>query len=338
MERLGRTWRIVILIGVAAATLYILIRIRGVLMPFAFGAALAYLLYPAVLFLESRGLGKTTSIIVLYAFALGAGGVIAFYTIPHLTREIINMAYLYPRYIGEVRVMFDEVQGLAEPVSLNNALRIGLDHLEGLIYKEVKSFFAGFLDMFGSFLSLVFAPILAYYFIVDWEKIRDGFLSLFPMRLRLPIKELAMEINQVLWGFIKGELLVSLIVGVMVGAAAAALGIRYALIIGLISGIAELFPYFGPILGAVPALALALPQSLQAAIYLGLVIIIVQQLESNLIAPRILGDRVGLHPLLVILALLAGGSIGGIWGMLLAVPAAAVIRVLMRFLFYQIVD
>ena len=192
--------------------------------------------------------------------------------------------------------------------------------------------------MAGSLLSLVFAPILAYYFIRDWEKIRDGFLSLFPPRNRSQLVNLGLDIDQVLSGFVQGHLTVCLIVGALTGLAAALLGIKYAIIIGIINGIAELFPYLGPILGAIPSVALALTEGSRPAIYLGLAILLIQQVEANLLSPRIVGTRVGLHPLLVIFVLLSGGELFGIWGILLAVPVVAVLKVLVRHAFYHLVD
>ena len=136
-----------------------------------------------------------------------------------------------------------------------------------------------------------------------------------------------MDINEVLSGFSQGHLLVCVLVGALTGLAAALLGIRYAIIIGFINGLAELLPYLGPLLGAIPSLALALTEGTRQAVYLGVAILVIQQLEANLLSPRIVGNRVGLHPLVVIFALLAGGELFGKWGILLAVQVAAVLKV-----------
>jgi predicted PurR-regulated permease PerM len=228
--------------------------------------------------------------------------------------------------------------GLKIEDGVDRVIRSSLQQAETQAYNALKNFIDDLWGMAGSLLSLVFAPILAYYFIIDWEKIRDGILSLFPANTRSRLVSLGLDIDRVLSGFIQGHLTVCLLVGALTGLAAALLGLKYAIVIGIINGVAELFPYLGPILGAIPSIALALTEGSRQAVYLGLAILVIQQVESNLLSPRIVGIRVGLHPLLVIFALLSGGELFGIWGILLAVPLAADMKVLVKFAFYRLVD
>jgi predicted PurR-regulated permease PerM len=139
-----------------------------------------------------------------------------------------------------------------------------------------------------------------------------------------------------LGSFIRGYFLVAAIVGGLTAIAMALLGLEFALMLGIFAGLAELIPYFGPVIGAVPAIGLAVLQSKWLAAKVALAFFVIHQLEGNIISPKILGDKVGLHPLMVIFSLMAGGELYGLAGMLLAVPVAAVLRVVVVFVYIKI--
>ncbi len=128
------------------------------------------------------------------------------------------------------------------------------------------------------------------------------------------------------------------LVGLLVGVAAAVIGVKFALLIGIISAITELIPYFGPFLGGIPAVGLAFSQSTATAIYMAVAIVIIQQVESNIISPKIIGDRLGMHPLIIVFALLAGGELLGIVGLLIAVPLTASLKIIGKYLYLKIVE
>ncbi|MGE5396585.1 MAG: AI-2E family transporter [Chitinophagales bacterium] len=338
MEKINRKTKIGILILVAVATFYFLYQVRTVLIPFLAGALLAYILFPLVKWAESRGVCRPLSVVILYIAFFTLIGLFFWYTVPSLAKELSALTRLIPGYMDSAHLAVNHVHQMNLPVSIEKAMRMGVNHLEKIGIQSVQNFINSLIGALGSILAVVFAPILAYYFIIDWEKIRDGLLSLLPISCHAQTMELLNQIDQVLSGFIQGHLLVCLIVGMATGLAAYILNIKYFLIIALISGIAELFPYFGPFLAAIPSVALALTDGLKAAIYLGVAILVIQQLESNLLSPRILGNRVGLHPLSIVFSLLAGGELFGLWGILLAVPVAAIARVLIRYSFYRVID
>lgn len=338
MARLEYYIKIGVLTVVAVATIYFLVRVSAVLFPFFLGATLAYVLYPLIRAAQSRGLSRSWAVMIFYLLLIGLIGLLGWYTLPRLVREVAELAAVIPKYMEDAHQAVEYLERLKVGGEVDQVIRNSLHRAENQAYRALTTFINDILKMTGSLLSIVFAPILAYYFIRDWEKIREGFLGLFPVSSRNQLIRLGMDINEVLSGFIQGHLLVCVLVGVLTGITAALLGIKYAIIIGFINGIAELLPYLGPILGAVPSVALALTEGTREAVYLAVAILVIQQLEANVLSPRIVGNRVGLHPLVVIFALLAGGELFGIWGILLAVPAAAVLKVLVKFAFYHLVD
>jgi len=145
--------------------------------------------------------------------------------------------------------------------------------------------------------------------------------------VRKDVLDLGRKVNHVVSGFLRGQLIVSCIVGILVASCLSLLGVKYAIIVGIFAGLADIIPYFGPLISAVPAVALALTVSPWTALWVVILLIAIQQFEGSVLSPKIVGDRVGLHPLTVIFAVLAGGELMGILGMLMAVPVAATVKV-----------
>jgi predicted PurR-regulated permease PerM len=184
----------------------------------------------------------------------------------------------------------------------------------------------------------ILSPVIAIYFLADWKILEQGFLRVIPQRWRMEWRRLWQDINHVIRQFVRGNIIVAVIVGVLIGVGVKLVGMEYALLIGLICGVSDLIPYFGPVIGAVPSVLLALIKSPGMALKVILIILIVQQLEGNVISPKLMGESVGLHPLWVVFALLASGEIAGFWGMFLAVPLAAVIRVVLKHIYFRLVS
>ncbi len=336
---LSQRLRLALMVLVVLATSYFLYLVRQVMTPFAVAVVLAYLVFPAVRRMETLGIGRAYAIALVYVGMAVVGGVFFYYAVPATVREVGEVGALIPQYVGQAEEMAHRVENMAwEADSLERVIDETVEKGRNFLYGLFRRFVEGIFGLVRSALSLVFAPILAFYLMKDWEKIRDGFLDILPVRARQDAVRLGSDIDRVLKDFIKGHLLVAVLVGTMTGLGAALLQVKFALLIGLICAVAELFPYFGPILGAVPSVALAYAQSPRLAVYVVLIILLVQQVEAGVLSPRILGGKVGLHPLIVVFALLAGGHLYGIWGMLLAVPVAAVTKILGSFFFYKVVE
>jgi predicted PurR-regulated permease PerM len=172
----------------------------------------------------------------------------------------------------------------------------------------------------------------------DTENIKEAFTLTVPRRYRSDVTAIGRDIDEIISAFLRGHLVISFIVGILTGMGMYIVGLEFSFIIGLIAGIAELVPYLGPLITAVPAVALALLHSKKTALYAVVVILIVQQLENAVISPRILGKSMGLHPLMIIFALLAGAELLGFTGVILAVPGAAAIKVVLRYIYLKLVD
>jgi predicted PurR-regulated permease PerM len=336
--------RRVLLLGglaLAVAVAWLLLRVRDVLTPFILAGVLAYLAAPLVERLHRRGLARPWAILVTYALAgLLLGGVLAV-VVPDLVRELGRLGQLLPVYAAKADAAMRGLRAggrgrLPEPVV--RALEAGVAALQARGEAAIRSATAGVLSVIGGLVSIVLAPFLAYYLLVDLPRIRAAVLGVVPPASRPALLAYLRDLDAMLAGFVRGQLLTAASVGLLVTVAMSLLHVGYAVTLGLIAGLGELVPYFGPFLGAVPALALAGSISWHTLLYAALALAVIQQLESAVIHPYIVGQSTGLHPLTVVFALLAGGQLVGLAGLILGVPAAGAVQVTVTHLVRAVVS
>ena len=333
-----RVLRYFLFFVVVAATICFLFLVREVLLSFVLGAILAYLLFRPVLYIEKKGLKRVWAILILYTMVLVVLVFLFYIALPGIAREIGEIADIIPEYAEEIQDMVAKVNNMKMPEQIGTLLQENISKIEDNIYGGLENFVGGFYIFLTRVLAIVFSPILAFYIMNDWEKIRDRFLTTLSPGARREIIAIFEQIDDVLIEFFKGHLMVAVFVGALVGLSAAVLGVHFPLVLGILSGVTNLIPYFGAFLGGIPAVVVALTQSFRLAVYISIAIIIIQQIEGNIIAPKIIGNKLGMHPLLIVFSLLAGGKLMGIWGMLLAVPTAAVLKVLVGWAYLKIVE
>ncbi len=319
------------------ALLYLL---RDMLAPFVAGMAVAYFIDPLADKLEEWGLSRlwATSVITIVFFVLALGGLSLL--LPVLTTQIIGFASRVPFY-------FSHLQQLLEPV-----IKEVFSGIDGSNFKELGATAAGFakqaFDVLGNILEriisggvalfdilslLVLTPLVTFYMLRDWDVMVariDGWL---PRRHAPVIREQFRLIDETLAGFVRGQASVCFILGTFYAVGLSVLGLEFGLLVGLGAGLISFIPYFGSILGFGVSIAIALVQfsDLTQVALVAVVFGIGQIVEGNVLTPKLVGEKVGLHPVWVIFALMAGGSLVGFTGVMLAVPIAAIIGVLVRF-------
>jgi predicted PurR-regulated permease PerM len=334
-----RFWLIGLVVFVAA--LWVL---REVLLPFVAGMAIAYFLDPVADRLEKWGLSRLMATVVVTVGIVAVLALGLLLLVPLLQAQVMSFVARLPGYIemlreaagplikmGMERLPPDQVETLREQASgfIGNALSF-----IGSVIKGVLS--GGFALL--NLLSLVFiTPVVAFYQLRDWDRMVakvDGWL---PREHAETIREQFREIDRTLAGFIRGQASVCLALGTFYAAGLTIVGLDLGLLVGLGAGIISFIPYLGTISGFVVGIGLALaqfdgygPVALVAGVFM-----FGQMIEGNFLTPKLVGDRIGLHPVWVIFALLAGGGLFGFVGVLLAVPVAAVIGVLARFFLGQ---
>jgi len=332
---MARRLRLYLLIAAAGTIVFFLFLVRDILTPFLLAAALAYLANPLVNAFERREIPRSLAIILVYTVFVVAAVLTIYGLIPAWTRELNAVLLNLPLMAQQIeRFTLNWVNNLVRlPGSelLKEVITVSIHRGEMILENLSARVLDSLLGLFPRAFNLVLAPFLAYYLLRDQELIRTTLLSLVPHDKRHDVQDVLREVNRVIAGFLRGQIIVSIFVGSFIGLALLLLRVDYALLIGAFAGLLDIIPYFGPIIGAIPAVALALLKSPVTALWVIVAFVVANQIESMVLQPRIVGGHVGLHPLTVIFAILAGGKLLGIWGMLVAVPLTAAIKVLANY-------
>lgn len=324
-------WGLVVL-----ALLAFLYRVRTILTPFLFAVVIAYIFYPLIVVFETRGMSRVGAILLVYTAFGVLFGITLWTVLPRLTNELDDVLRQLPRHVRHWEELGQNTLGIFRkiklPGTIQDALNVIMERLELAIESLAGKITEMIMGAFANLVSLLISPVLAFYFLRDHQAMRGRSLQYVPAQYRGEVQRIMKEINQALNGFFRGQILVSLFVGLFIYGGLLLLGIPYALFIGFLAGIFDIIPYFGPVLGFVPAATFALLKSPLTVVWVLLLFVAANQIENGVISPKIIGDRVGLHPLVVILALFIGGDLMGLVGMLLAVPVAAILRVILDYL------
>lgn len=312
----------------------------GVLLPFVLGIAVAYLLNPVVNYLNAQGLSRLAStLLILGSFCvLAIAGILAL--MPVVYHELVKLSADLPGYIDKAWVYIEPLTH-----SITGALQDGGDaEIKAFIQENagsavnvVKSVWGGVAasgQAFAGFVSvLIMAPIVAFFMMLEWPAMTKWVRGLMPRDHEKTIMNLLKEIDKKLSGFVRGQITVAFILGVGYAVALTLAGLNYGILIGLMSGVLGIIPMVGSIVGLLVSITVAWFQmgDWSFVLLIGGIFIVGQLIEGNILTPKLVGDSVGLHPLWIFFALLAGASLFGILGMLLAVPVAAVASVLIAF-------
>lgn len=331
----NKTWRSLIIVIIAIFSIYLLYLARSLFFSFALAVLISYLLNPLVNAITKKGMSRVWGILFAYLALFFITAAIFMYGIPRIVSQLNTISETVPYYTAQVQEITRSIQsrytGLGIPLGVRQVIDERIQWVEEIILKVVSDSLAAIVGTLGYIFKILLAPVLSFYILKDIDLIKKRAISAIPQNWREEAVELFREIDKVLGSFVRGYLLIAAIVGGMTAAAMAALGVEFALMLGIFAGLAEIIPYFGPIIGAVPAVGLAILKSKWLAIKVAIAFLVIHQVEGNIISPKILGDKVGLHPLVVIFSLLAGGELYGLPGMLLAVPVAAMLKVIVRF-------
>ena len=312
-----------------------------VLMPFAIAAGLAYLSDPLADRLQRLRLNRTLAVsIVFVLIALTLAGVLLL-LVPLLQRQIENLLANLPRYLEWLRATV--LPWLEAHLRLEHSFFDG-EHILATLKKHIGSFSSiaatTLAEISRSGLSvavwlsnLVLVPVVTFYLLRDWDMMVERVHRLVPRSVEPTVARLAREVDQVLGAFVRGQLTVMLALGAIYGTGLSLIGLSVGLLIGIIAGLLSFVPYLGFIIGLTASLIAALVQYgdwLHVILVLA-VFAIGQAMEGYVLLPRLVGGKIGLHPVAVIFAVLAGGHLFGFLGVLLALPAAAAIMVLLRY-------
>lgn len=326
------------------AFIYLLYYLRSVTIPIFIAAIFAYLLDPVIDKFEEYRINRSSSILLLTFVAVISLCLALLLIVPAIEGELRDAAKNLPHYAAtfkeKIGPFVDKILLTFFPggeYRIETLIKEGEVVLKKVpldIWKQVltvmTSTFKSTLSLFISFIGTLIIPLYLYYILKDFDKIKKGALSLIPDGKKDYVISKFVEIDETLSAFIRGQLLICLILGLIYSVGLSLIGVDLALVIGILSGIAFLIPYVGTIAGIVAASMMAVLEfhDIKHVIYVLILYGTAQVLEGTVITPKIIGDKIGLHPLLIIVAIITGGELFGLMGMLVAVPVAAILKIL----------
>jgi len=335
----SRRWQ---MLAITAVILYLFWLLAPVMMPFVVAAMLAYLGDPLADRLQRLGMGRTlaVSIVFIVLLLVTVGALILL--VPLISRQIDNLVENMPRYVDWARntaLPWVQAKLHLDPSAFDTDRLIQQikDHLGSIgnaasvVLGKISRSSVGVILWLTN---LVLIPVVAFYLLRDWDRMVAWIDRILPRSIEPTIAHLAREADSVLGAFVRGQLLVMLALGIFYGGALTLMGLSVGPLIGMIAGLLSFVPYLGFIVGFGSALIAALVQygDWTHVVIVGVIFLVGQLLEGYVLVPQLVGDKIGLHPVAVIFAVLAGGYLFGFLGVLLALPAASVILVLLRYL------
>jgi predicted PurR-regulated permease PerM len=329
-----------LLFGLLLLTGFLIYVLQPILMPFLVAAFFAYLGDPVVDRLEEGGISRLWSVCIVFLIAVILVFLLMLVLVPLLGRQVDTLVETFPvvivwlqeQALPKLQQYFDlpEINQMAEKLKtalLKNWQSAG-GVVEGLVSKVSHSglIFAGWIA------NMLLIPVVAFYLLRDWDVLMAKIEAILPRRWQATTVKLAGECDEVLSAFLRGQLMIMVLLGIIYAIGLWIVGLKLALLVGLIAGLASVVPYLGFVVGIVSASIAALVQfhDWLPLVYVAVVFGIGQMLEGMVLTPLLVGDKIGLHPVAVIFAVLAGGQLFGFVGVLLALPVAAVIMVILR--------
>jgi predicted PurR-regulated permease PerM len=308
--------------------------LNDVLLPFVAGFALAYLQVPIADRLERWGMNRTVASLLIVTVVMVALIAILLLIVPLLVQQLSQFMTSLPDHLSRVRQIatewLDWLQAGESTMTLAEVMKQASAWLTGFAY----SLWAGGKALVSFASILIIMPVVTFYLILDWHEMLKVLDSWVPPRHREPVREIARGIDAAISGFVRGQLIVCLLLGIYYVIGLSLVGLHFALLIGLVAGLITFVPYIGSLTGLLAATGVAIAQfwpEWQWVVVVVAIFLVGQFVEGNIIAPKLVGERVGLHPVWIIFAMFAFGYLFGFVGLLLAVPVAAAIAVLFRF-------
>lgn len=304
---------------------------RSVFKPLILSIILAYILSPIVNRLEKTKLNKRLSALLVVILVLGAFILIAIYIIPGIIRELMGILNNFEDLDGVLKRIMDFIGYEGLPPYLREVVNNTIIKIQTGLSNSINVLFERIFEFAMELPTYFLAPIFIYYFLADKEFFKGKINYFIPLKFREKAFELSGHINRVIQGYFLSQVLLSLLVLVLTFIVLMLIGIRFPLVLAILNGIANFIPYFGPIIGYIPALLFSLTESPDKVIMVTIAFFMIQQIEANIVSPKIVSDCTGMHPVEVMIVLLVGGYFLGVIGMVLSVPFAATVKISYRY-------
>ncbi|MGB6371329.1 MAG: AI-2E family transporter [Atribacterota bacterium] len=324
-----------------AILFYVLSKLKWLFIYFSIALMLAYFFDPLYKYLISKKAPKVLAIIVVFGIIIALLILTIFFLIPSVINQLNILYNEIPKFINSYQTLIlslePQLSRFIDPADVESLLKENLSELQKSILGFSQTIIIYLSNIVSSItFGVVIVPLILFYLMKDIFIFKENLYIFVSKENKKEFKEVLEEIDNIISGFIRGRIIVCFIVGTLIGIGLYFLNLKFALIIGIISGVFNFIPYLGPIVGVVLALIFALGSPWWTLLMIVVLFVLVNQLEAIYLNPNILGKGLGLHPLTVILSILICGQLLGILGVLVAVPLAAILKVLaIRYLIQE---
>ncbi|CDI49123.1 AI-2E family transporter [Clostridium tetani] len=336
MDKIYKKIILYVLIGLVIAIIFNNSIFRDILKLIIISFVIAYILKPVKEILVKVGIKDgIASFITMFSLIILVV-IFVMFLIPSLFRESNNIIVALDR----IQMFLDGAYDKIKPLK-NNKMGIELLHhiyskIDTIINKTFMNIFDKTVSLGENIMDIFIIPIIAYYFLVDWKKINSRLIVLFPMKIRTVVQRIMKDIDKILTRYIVVQIILSALIGAVTFILLILLKVDFPILLSVINAFFNIIPYFGPILGSIPAILVALTISTEKALWTAICLYLIQQIEGNIISPKFIGDNISMHPLLIIILLIIGGELWGVLGMILAIPLGVIIKVIYEDLNYYI--
>jgi predicted PurR-regulated permease PerM len=308
-----------------------------VLFPLFVALILAYLLNPMVKWLTLLKLQRLYAVILLYLIFISVLGLSMWYGGPVLIQETQEVIAKLPEIESMLQAVLHrfDYQMRKLPDGIHQTIDQSVQGFESMLQAQVSMMIEGIGMRLGQIFSILVIPFLVFYLLLDAERIYRRFFMSLPKRYQKSCLKLWKKIDSSLGEYIRGQLMISFIVGLIIYVGYLLIGLPYALFLAVIAALFNIIPYFGPILGAIPAVVVAFLTNPILVLWVILINLLGQLVEGNVLGPIIVGKRLHIHPIALILVLLLGAELAGVWGLILAVPFYVMIRVVISHIIHS---
>lgn len=314
----------IIKVVIVLLIIYFLYLIRQILGILVISFILTSAIYPWVDFLQRKKIPRWLSVLVIYIMLFGVFFAAIVLIIPPIANEVGQLTVALPQAYEKLVSAFSNTTDPNITEGLKSSLKAMQDSLSSVTTRA----FSAAANVLSGFISLLGILVITFYMVVEENGIKKFIHSVSPIQYQPYLYQLTKRIQDKMGKWLQGQLVLSLVIGLLTAVGLWVLGVKYVLLLALIAAIFEVVPYIGPILGAVPAVFLAYTQSPLKALFVIILYIIIQQLENQILVPKVMQRSVGLNPIVVIIVLLIGAKIAGLVGLLIAVPSAAIISII----------
>ncbi|MDQ0214617.1 putative PurR-regulated permease PerM [Oikeobacillus pervagus] len=299
------------------------------LMPFIIGGFITYLLHPFVEKLYRAGLQRGLAIFLIYLFFFGGTGVAIYKGIPLIIQQLRELSESAPQLAEQYQHWIFHLQKETSswPDGLKDQIEKRIVAFEHWLTELISIFVNGLMKMVNVLFLLAVIPFISFYLLKDMDEVKKTVWYLTPKSWRRKGLRFLKDLDVSLGGYIRGQILVSCFIGVLSTLLFWFVDMKYPVLLGIIQAIMNIIPYFGPIIGAIPTIIIAATISGKMVLYVAIIILILQFVEGNILSPYIVGKSLHMHPLFIMGALIIGGEIGGVIGLIIAVPVLAVMKV-----------